>query len=404
MALSPLIRRAIILGLLIAVGAFAVDMYIPGFAAITRDLHTTQGRVQFSMTAYFVAVAIGQIIYGPISDAIGRRRPIFAGLALFAASSAAAAFAPTIGWLIAARAVQGLGAAATAVVPMAVISDEHTGPDAARQLSLAILALSVSPILAPTFGGVLVQFTSWRMIFVVLTIISLLAGLMAARLLPETLPPARRVRTGPIAMFTGYGRLIADRRFMVPLLIAGFAQSVLLCFIAGSPFVFVTLHGLKPALYGGLFAVHAGALIGISQFNASFMQMVGVRKLLGGATIVLAAAGIALAILVLSGMTALWPFVALTLTMFTALGLILPPAFLTAVESFSANAGAAAALGVALELSISSLATFLLGLSADGTARPMVIAMACAGSAAFAAWLVFIRAAPVTSEAHAAEA
>ncbi len=391
MPLSPLIRRAIVLGLLIAVGAFAVDMYIPGFAAIARDLHTDPGRVQFSMTAYFLAVAIGQIIYGPVSDAIGRRRPIFAGLALFAASSAAAAFAPTIGWLIAARAVQGFGAAATAVVPMAVISDEHTGPAAARQLSLAILALSVSPILAPTFGGILVQFASWRVIFAVLTVISLGAILLAARLLPETLPPARRVRTGPVAMFVTYGRLLADRRFLIPLLIAGTAQSVLLVFIAGSPFVFVALHGLKPALYGALFAAHAAALIGISQFNASFMQMAGVRRLLTGATTVLAVAAIALAVLVCAGMTALWPFVALSITAFAALGLILPPAFLTAVEPFAANAGAAAALGVALELSISSFATFLLGLSADGTARPMVIAMAGASVASWTACLVFNR-------------
>jgi DHA1 family bicyclomycin/chloramphenicol resistance-like MFS transporter len=382
-----------VLGLLIAVGAFAVDMYIPGFAAIARDLRTDPGRVQFSMTAYFLAVAIGQILYGPVSDAVGRRRPIFAGLALFAASSAAAAFAPTIGWLIAARAAQGLGAAATAVVPMAVISDEHTGPDAARQLSLAILSLSVSPILAPTLGGVLVQLGSWRMIFAVLTVISLAAILMAARLLPETLPPSRRVRTGPAAMVVTYGKLLADRRFLIPLLIAGSAQSVLLAFIAGSPFVFVTLHGLKPALYGGLFAAHAACLIGISQCNAAFMRMLGVRRLLGGATALLALAAITLAALVMAGMTGLWPFVALTLTMFAALGLILPPAFLTAVEPFAATAGAAAALGVALELSISSLATFLLGLSADGTARPMVIVMACAASLSLAAWCLLIRAA-----------
>jgi DHA1 family bicyclomycin/chloramphenicol resistance-like MFS transporter len=400
--LSPLIRRAIILGLLIAVGAFAVDMYIPGFAAIARDLHTTPGRVQFSMTAYFVAVAAGQIIYGPVSDAIGRRRPIFAGLALFAASSAAAAFAPSIAWLIAARAAQGLGAAATAVIPMAIISDEHTGPAAARQLSLAILALSVSPILAPTFGGLLAQYGSWRLIFVALTLISVAAGLLAARLLPETLPPARRVRTGPVAIFVTYATLLADRRFLIPLLIAGFAQSVLLAFIAGSPFVFVTLHGLKPALYGGLFALHAGALIGISQLNAAIMQAVGVRRLLGWATAMLAAAGIALAILVCAGMTTLWPFLALSITMFASLGLILPPAFLTAVEPFAATAGAAAALGVALELCISSTATFVLGLSADNTARPMVIVMAAAGSAAFGAWIILIRNVAPAPGPHAA--
>jgi DHA1 family bicyclomycin/chloramphenicol resistance-like MFS transporter len=382
-------RRATVLGLLIAVGAFAIDMFIPGFAAIARDLHTNPGNVQLTMTAYFLSLALGQVIYGPLSDAYGRRRPIFAGLAIFAVSSVAAAFAPTIGALIAARFFQGLGAASTAVVPMAVISDEHTGPDAAKLLSLAMLALSVSPILAPTFGGILAQYLSWRLIFGVLTLISVQAGLMVWFVLPETLPPERRVGTGPRRMFAAYGRLIADRRFTVPLLIAGCAQAVLLVFISGSPFVFVTLHGVKPAAYGALFACHAAVLIGISQFNAALLRRFGVRRLLGAACTVLVIAGFLLACLICLGMHALWPLIALTLTMFICLGLILAPAFLNAVESFTATAGAAAALCVALELTISTTATFILSMLADGTARPMVIIMACASAGSFGAWYAF---------------
>ena len=382
MLIPPLYRRGIILGMIIAVGAFAVDMYIPSFAAIARDLHTGPGNVQLTMTAYFLAVAAGQIIYGPISDAVGRRRPLFAGLALFAAGSIWAALAPSIGMLMAARACQGLGAAATAVVPMASISDEHTGPDAARLLSIAILALSISPILAPTLGGVLAQFASWRLIFGVLTVIALLAALLTARLLPETLPCERRVRTGPLRMFATYGRLIADRRFIVPLVTAGCAQSVLLVFISGSPFVFVTLHGLKPMVYGAIFAMHAAALIGISQFNAPMMRIFGTRRLVFINALILCAASlilVALVALVAHGPLPLVLFVALTITMFTCLGMILAPAFLTAMEPFTATAGSAAALGVALELCISSAATLLLGFTANGTAMPMAAVMALAG-------------------------
>jgi DHA1 family bicyclomycin/chloramphenicol resistance-like MFS transporter len=378
MIVPPLYRRGVILGMIIAVGAFAVDMYIPSFAAIARDLHTDPGNVQLTMTAYFLAVAIGQIIYGPISDAVGRRRPLFAGLALFAAGSIWAALAPSIGVLMAARACQGLGAAATAVVPMASISDEHTGPDAARLLSIAILALSISPILAPTIGGVLAQFTSWRLIFCVLTVIALLAAVITARLLPETLPCERRVRTGPVRMFTTYGRLIRDRRFIVPLATAGAAQSVLLVFISGSPFVLVTLHGLKPMAYGAVFALHAAALIGISQFNAPMMRIFGAHRLILTNATILCAAGLTLALLVAQGPLPLVLFVALTLTMFTCLGMILAPAFLTAMEPFTATAGSAAALGVALELCISSAATLLLGFTADGTAMPLAAIMAAA--------------------------
>ncbi len=379
MTLSHLYRRGIVLGLVIAVGAFAIDMYIPSFDAIARELHTDPGRVQLSMTAYFVAVAIGQIVYGPVSDAVGRRRPLFAGLALFGAGSVWAAFAPSIGVLIAARFVQGFGAAATAVVPMASISDEHQGPDAARLLSIAILALSVSPILAPTLGGLLAQFASWRLIFGVLTVISGTAVLVVARFLPETLPASRRVGTGPMRMAATYWSLMRDRRFIVPLAMASSGQAVLLLFISGSPFVFVTLHGLRPIVYGALFASHAAALIGISQFNAPMMRHFGTQRLVSGSALLLATAGIALAGYAWAGMTALLPFAALTLTMFTCLGMILAPAFLTAMEPFTATAGSAAALGVALELCISSAATLLLAATQDGTAKPMATLMASFG-------------------------
>jgi MFS transporter, DHA1 family, multidrug resistance protein len=384
-------RRAIVLGLLIAVGAFAIDMYIPGFAAIAADFDADPGLVQLSMTSFFVALALGQVIYGPISDAVGRKGPIFAGLGLFAAASAAAAFAPSLGALIAARFFQGFGAAGATVVPLAVIRDEYTGPDAARILALAMLSLSISPILAPVFGGLLVQFTSWRMIFGVLIVICALVAIMTARMLPETLPVARRVSARPISILVTYGRLIGNRQFMVPVLIAACGQAVLFAFISGSPFVFVTLHQVSPTLYGMLFACHAIALIGISQFNAPMMRYFGTKRLIGGASFAISVASVTLAILVLAGMTALWPFVLLTLTVFTGLGLILAPAFLTAMEPFGAVAGAAAAVGVGLEFTLGSLATFLIGITADGTARPMTIFLALAACGTFVGWLFFIR-------------
>jgi DHA1 family bicyclomycin/chloramphenicol resistance-like MFS transporter len=386
---SSLHRRGIVLGLLIAVGGFAIDLYIPAFAAIARDLRTDPGRVQLTMTAYFLAVGVGQVVYGPISDAIGRRRPIFAGLAVFVAGSVWAALAPSIDALIAARLLQGFGAAATAVVPLAVISDEYEGPDAARLLTLAMLSLSVSPILAPTLGGLLVQFGSWRLIFIVLTAVAAAGAAMVARMLPETLPPERRTSAEPRRIAATYAGLIADRRFIAPLAVAGFGQSVLLTFIAGSPFVFVTLHGMPPALFGGLFALHAAALIGVSQSAAALLRRFGARRVLGAASLVCAAAGLLLGCLAASGVTALVPFVALTLVIFTSLGLVMPVGFMTAVGPFAATAGAAAALGVALELAMSTTATLVLSASQDGTARPMALIMAAASCGACITWMTF---------------
>jgi DHA1 family bicyclomycin/chloramphenicol resistance-like MFS transporter len=391
LARTHLYRRAIVLGLLIAVGAFAIDMYIPGFAAIARDLHTSPGTVQLSMTSFFIALALGQVVYGPVSDAVGRKPPIYAGLVIFVLASAGAAFAPSIGLLILARFFQGIGAAATTVVPMAVIRDEYTGPDAARLLSLAMLSLSVSPILAPVFGGLLVQFTSWRLIFVVLILISLLVAIMTVRLLPETHPVENRISARPLRIVLTYGRLLRTRQFIAPAMIAACAQAVLFAFISGSPFVFVTLHRVPPTLYGILFALHAIALIGISQFNAPMMRYFGTRRLIGGATFAISLASVTLAVLVAAGMTALWPLVVFTLIIFTGLGLIMAPAFLTAMEPFGAIAGAAAAIGAGLEFTFSSVTTLLMSITADGTARPMVVFLALAACGSFASWILFAR-------------
>jgi DHA1 family bicyclomycin/chloramphenicol resistance-like MFS transporter len=384
-------RQAAVLGLLIAVGAFAIDLYIPGFAAIAQELHTDPGTVQLSMTSFFVALAVGQVIYGPISDAAGRRRPIFVGLGMFAVASAAAAFAPSIGSLILARFFQGLGAAGATVVPMAVIRDEYTGPDAARLLSLAMLSLSVSPILAPVLGGVIVQHASWRLIFAALVAICIAVTIMTALLLDESHPPSRRVSARPTAILATYLKLVGNRRFIVPIAVAAFAQAVLFVFISGSPFVFVTLHRVAPTTFGILFALHAICLIGISQFNAPMMRRFGATRLIGAGALGASVASLALLALVAGGMTALWPFVLLTLTMFTSLGLILAPAFLTAMEPFGASAGAAAAIGAALEFACSSCLTALMGVLADGTALPMALFLAIGACGSLAFWLVLAR-------------
>jgi DHA1 family bicyclomycin/chloramphenicol resistance-like MFS transporter len=381
-----IVRRAVVLGLLVAVGAFAIDMYIPGFAAITRDLHTDPGTVQLSMTSFFVALALGQIVYGPISDAVGRKPPLYAGLAFFIGASAAAAFAPSIGMLILARFFQGFGAAATSVVPLAIVRDEYTGPDAARLLSLATLALSVSPILAPVFGGVLVQYTSWRAIFAALIVISAAAIGMTYKFLPETLPSAARVSARPVRILFTYGRLICTRRFILPIMMGGCAQVVLFVFISGAPFVFVTLHGLPPTAFGLIFAVHAMSLIGVAQFTAPLMRRFGTIRLLGGASLALAIGAVALLGVVFSGEASLWPLCIATVAMFFSLGLIGGPAFLLALEPFGAIAGAAAAIGAGLEFACSSVMTALLGVSANGTARPLAVFMALAAFGTMAFW------------------
>jgi DHA1 family bicyclomycin/chloramphenicol resistance-like MFS transporter len=212
---------------------------------------------------------------------------------------------------------------------------------------------------------------------------------LVARQLPETLPRNRRAKLRPLGILLTYRRLLATRQFLVPIVIASFAQAALFVFIAGSPFVFVTLHKISPTWFGLLFALHAICLIGASQFNAPLLRRFGARRLIAVASLAVSLAALAFMAVAFSGLSALWPLVLLTLLMFLSLSQILAPAFLAAMEPFGAVAGAAAAIGAGMEFTFSSVTTFLMGVSADGTARPMAIALAVSACGTLGGGLYF---------------
>ena len=192
--MTPFTRNAIVLGLLSAVGPFAIDMYLPALPAIAADLRTTTSATQMTLTMFFVAFGLCQIAYGPLSDVYGRKPPLYAGLALFILGSIGCALAPSVGWLIAFRVLQGAGAAAMGVIPRAIIRDLHTGTEATRLMALVMLVFSVSPILAPLSGSALIVPFGWRAVFVAVTIAALIATVLLATMLPETRPAHERIR------------------------------------------------------------------------------------------------------------------------------------------------------------------------------------------------------------------
>ena len=191
---TPFLKNALVLGLLSAIGPFAIDMYLPALPSIGQSLGVSMSAVQASLMAFFISLGIGQIIYGPISDMVGRKPPLYFGLALFALCSIGCAMAPDIETLIALRFLQGLGASAGMVIPRAVVRDLHTGNDAARLMSLLMLVFSVSPILAPLSGSLLIEVWGWRSVFWAVTVAAVLALiLMAVSYTHLTLPTNREV-------------------------------------------------------------------------------------------------------------------------------------------------------------------------------------------------------------------
>lgn len=371
-------RYAVVLGLLSAIGPFAIDMYLPALPAIGVALHADVNAVQMSLMAFFVSFALSQLVYGPASDIFGRKPPLYAGIAVFVVGSAGCAWAPDVGWLVAFRFVQGLGGGAPSVVPRAVVRDLHTGPEAARLLSLLLLVFSISPILAPLAGSLVIDAAGWRAIFWVVTAIGVAGLLLTVWALPETRPAAARTQSDVASTVRAFALLLRDARFMGLTAIGGLGMAAFFVYLANSSFVLINHYGLTPRQYSLAFSVNAAAFIGVSQFSGRLAARHGLVRVVKVAALGFAAAMALLLALNLGGIDRLDVMIVLLLTGFGFLGLVLPASSVLALDDHGSIAGAASALMGALQMVIGALAIAALAGFADGTARPMVAGVAVA--------------------------
>lgn len=342
---DPLFRTALVLGVLSAVGPFAIDMYLPAMPQVARDLATSEARVALTLTAYFIVFGLAQMIYGPLADAVGRRKPMLIGIAVFLFASIAATLAPSIGWLIVARAFQGLGAAALMAVPRAVIRDMASGPAAARMMAAIMIVISVSPMLAPLTGSLIMAWGGWREIFAVLAVSALVSLGMVVFVLPETLRPEDRQPVRLDVMLRGARQLLADRRFMGLSMIGGFGMASFFVFLASASFVYTRQYGLGPTGFSLAFAANAVGFVSASQFAPRLAERSGMERLIS-----LGVTGFAAAMLMLSGLVWLG-FDSLALIMAglflgnACLGLVLPTAMVMSLDPHPDIAGLASSLG-----------------------------------------------------------
>lgn len=378
----PMFRLALILGLLSAVGPFAIDMYLPALPRIETALGASVAEVQLTLTAYFAAFGISQLFWGPLSDRYGRKLPIFVGLAIFALATLACALAPTIGWLTAFRAVQGLGAAVVMVTPRAIIRDLYTGHEATRLMALVMLVISVSPMLAPLAGSGLLLLGDWRLMFWVLAGATVLSLALTALALPETLPPEKRVpiRIGSLA--SGARVLMTDTTFMGLTFIGAFGFASFFVFVASASFVYSGQFGLTPTQFSLAFAINAVGFFSASQLAGPAMARFGLIALVRVAVLGFAAFNLALLGVVLAGAGTL-PLIVLGIFLGNAcLGLVIPTTMVAALDPHGEIAGLASSLGGTLQMLTGGVIVTLAGPFFDGTALPMVAAIAACGVAA----------------------
>ncbi|WGF87547.1 Bcr/CflA family multidrug efflux MFS transporter [Marinivivus vitaminiproducens] len=390
-----LVRHVLVLGALAALGPLAIDMYLPSFPRIAHDLATDEGAVQFSLVSFFVALALGQAFWGPLSDMYGRKRPLLVGLGLFVLTSLGCALAASIEALTLLRFVQGLGASACMVISRAVIRDLYSGVDAARLLSLVLLVLGVSPIIAPLFGSLLLQLVHWPALFLVFAAFGIACMALVAFLLEETQPPARRVGAGFGAAFAIYRRLMIDRRFVGTVFVGGFAQAGMFAYLAGSPFVFMTLNGTTPVLYSVIFAVNAIGLIGGAQFNVRLIRAFGAEALIRCATAVYALAACVLLVVTLLSVPGLPALVLPLFVLVSCMGLIMPPSAMLAIDPHPTIAGTASSLIGTLQWTAAASSGVIVSLLFNGTALPMVGTIAVCALGAMVMARLILRPVPV---------
>lgn len=374
-------RHALSLGSLIALGALGIDTYLPAFPAIAKSLHVGQGQVQLSLVSYFVAIALGQMVYGALSDRHGRRLPLLVGLSIFTLASVGCALSRNIETLIAMRFLQGLGACAGMTIPSAVVRDLRSGEEAARLFALMILVLGVSPILAPLLGSLLTTWLPWPALFWFLTLFGALCIASVAFFLEESHAPDRRT-SGPLAsVFATYARLLRERAFLVPSLTGGLSQAVLFAYLAASPFVYITLYHMAPAAYSGLFAFNAVGLIGLAQFNVPLLRRFGATRLIRFASAVQTVATLLLFSTLALHVDSLPTTGACLFVAVAAHGLTGPTTTMMALEPNPNVAGAASALAGTLQFACGALSGSLVSALFDGTALPFAGVVAVCATA-----------------------
>ena len=376
MPLSPFLRMALILGLISAIGPFAIDMYLPALPAIGASLGADVGAVQWSLTAFFLALGVGQPVYGPVSDMVGRKAPLYFGLGLFLLASVGCALATDVQTLVALRFVQGLGAAAGMVIPRAVVRDLHTGTEAARLMSLLMLVFSVSPLLAPLVGSGVIALAGWRGVFWVVAVAALAGLVLVRRTLRETRPPAQRVQGGLGSAAAGYLVLLRDWHYLGLACIGGCSIAGFFVFLAGSPFVLINHYGLSPVQYSVAFSVNAAAFFASAQFTARLGRRYGLAPMVKAAATGAGAVMLALLAHYLAGGDRLAVLLVLYFIASALMGLVIPTTSVLALEEHGAIAGTASALLGTLQMLIGTLAMAGVGLFASDRPLPMVAGMA----------------------------
>jgi MFS transporter, DHA1 family, multidrug resistance protein len=382
------LEMLLLLGALTAFAPLSIDMYLPALPTLQRYFQTTEGEVQLTLASFFLGFALGQSLYGPVADRFGRKPPLYAGMLLYTAASAACALAFSVHALTGARLLQSVGACSGAVISRAVVRDLFPVAETRRVYSALILVMGVSPLLAPLFGSYLLVWFGWKAIFLSVAVAGALTLMGVHYRLPETLPAAQPLSL--VYILNTYRGLLADKLFTGSSLAAGFSSSGMFAYIAGAPFVFINLYGMRPDRFAWLFGLNAAAVVIGAQINGRVLHGHAPERLMRHAAWVQAASGAALLAAAWTGWGGMLGLAGPLFVYMSTIGFVFPNATAIALANHGSIAGMASALLGTLQFSMAGIAVLVLGAINSVTAVPMSAAICVCGFLGVAAHLALL--------------
>jgi DHA1 family bicyclomycin/chloramphenicol resistance-like MFS transporter len=391
-------KMTVVLGALLALGPLTIDMYLPALPRIADDYSVTSSVAQLTLTGTLAGLAIGQLVVGPLSDSLGRRRPLMAGIVLHMVASLLCLVAPSIELLSIARGLQGMGAAAGMVVAVAVVGDLYAESDAAAVLSRLMLVLGVVPVLAPSLGAVVLLKLSWHWVFAVLVILAGLLLVMAALALPETLPAPHRRPLQVRGILRTYGELLRDAKFVILVLVGALGMAGLFAYIAGAAFVLQGHYGLSQQSFAVVFSAGAIALIGATQFNVVLLKWFTPQRIVVWALVAALVAGVAFVGITETHFGGMYGFLTPVWVILGAMGFVIPNAPAVALARHQEASGTAAALLGAAQFGLGAAVAPLVGVLGNDE-RALALVMTVTGAIALVLLLLVRPTVPNTAHA-----
>ncbi len=365
----------ILLGFLSAIGPISTDMYLPAFPAIEASLGLAAGTAQITLATWFLGLAIGQISQGPLADRFGRRIPLMIGVLIYTVANAGCALAPDLLTLSLLRFLAAVGGSASMVIPRAIVRDLAEGHAAARLMSRLVLIMGIAPILAPSLGGIVLAAAGWHTIFWICTIYGALNFILVTLFLPDTLPPEYRLRQNFMSAIARFGDILPERSFLTHTLIGSAGMFGMFAYIGGSPGVLIDTFHVSPGLYAVVFSACAINYIAGSQVTSFALRRFGADKVLRKMVWVFFAAAVVLVIVAYLQLPVWWAIVPPIMVCLFCQGVMMPLATVGALQRHASHAGSASALMGTVQFCLGALATVLVSVFADGTARALATLM-----------------------------